>query len=106
MKLYLKDGNVLQINENTKLEILNVAEFVSTIKKESSFIPAGHIKVRLKYNLICDETEYNGESVFDSHKSISNDIDTNSPFKVELVNWKLSDNEEKYLEFNILKNEK
>lgn len=103
MKLYLNNGNVFEIDNNTKLELLNTDEFVSVIKRESSFIPAGHIKVELKYNLICNENKYSGESIFDSNKGITNNIDVNAPYKIELVNWKLSDNEEKYLEFNFVK---
>lgn len=100
MKIFIEKENTLQIDENAKLILLNVEEFVSTIKRESSFVPAGHIRVSLKYKLIYNDNEYAGESSFDSYKGISNTIDPNSPYKVELINWKLSDKDEKYLEFN------
>ena len=103
MKLYLNNGNVFEIDDNTKLELLNADDFVSVIKRESNFIPTGHIIVELKYQLICDGNEYTGESSFDSYNGITNDIDVNAPYKVELVNWNLSDDEEKYLEFNFVK---
>ena len=100
MKIYIEKENTLQINENTKLVLLNVEEFVAGIKRKSSFAPSGQIRVTLKYKLVCNNTEYVGESIFDSYKDISNTIDVNSPYKVELINWKLSDKEEKILEFN------
>ncbi len=106
MKLFIEKENTLKIDENTELVLLNVNDFVSSIKRESSFVPAGHIKVSLKYKLINNDKEYFGESIFDSYKDISNTIDDNSPYKVELINWKLSDKDEKYLEFNIEKNSK
>ncbi len=102
MKIYIEKENTLQVEENTKLILLNVEEFVSAIKRGSSFVPAGHIRVSLKYKLVCNNNEYAGESIFDSYKDISNTIDANSPYKVQLVNWKLSDKDEKYLEFNFI----
>ena len=104
MKIYIEKEKTFQINNNTKLVLLNVDEFVSTIKKGSSSIPAGHITVSLKYKLIYNNTEYIGESTFDSYKYISNNIDDKSPYKLELINWNLSDTEEKYLEFNFSEN--
>ncbi len=101
MKVFIEKEKVLQIDEETKLILLNVDEFVSTIKRESSITPAGHIKIGLKYKLIYNNSEYDGESIFDSFKDIINNMDANSPYEVELINWKLSDKEEKYLEFNI-----
>lgn len=103
MKIYIDKENTLQIDENAKLILLNVDEFVSTLKRESGFVPAGHIRVSLKYKLVHNNNEYVGESIFDSYKDISNTIDDNSPYKVELINWKLSDKDEKYLEFNFTK---
>ena len=103
MKIYIEKENTLQIDESTKLILLNVDEFVSTIKRESSFVPAGHIRVSLKYKLVYNNDEYVGESIFDSYKDIINIIDQSSPYKVELINWKLSDKDEKYLEFNFVK---
>lgn len=106
MKIYIEKDNTLKIDENTELVLLNVEDFVSHIKRESSFVPAGHIKVSLKYKLNYNNCEYYGESIFNSYSGIKNSIDDNSPYKVELVNWKLSDEEEKYLEFNFVKKEK
>ena len=103
MKLFVEKGSTLKIDENTELILLNINDFVSNIKRESKVVPVGHIKVSLKYKLI-NNNEYFGESIFDSYNGISNVIDDNSPYKVELVNWKLSDEEEKYLEFNFVKN--
>lgn len=106
MKLFVGKDEAFQINENAKLLLLNVNEFIATIKRESKCVPARHIRVSLKYKLICNSLEYEGESIFDSYKCISNNIDENSPYKVELINWNLSDNEENYLEFNFVKNAK
>lgn len=106
MKIFIEKENTLQIDENTKLVLLNVDEFVSTIKRESSFVPAKHISVNLKYKLVYNNNEYFGESIFDSYKDISATIDKEAPYKVELVNWKLSDKNEKYLEFNFVKTTK
>ncbi len=103
MKIFFEKEKTLQIDSETKLILLNVDEFVSTIKKESNFVPARHIKVSLKYKLAYDGFEYYGESIFDSNKDITNEIDDDAPYKVELINWKLSDESEKYLEFNIQK---
>ena len=103
MKLFIEKENTLKIDENTELVLLNVNDFVSKIKEEANSVPVGHIKVSLKYKLISDDNEYFGESIYDSYKDIENTIDENSPYKVELKNWKLSDNEEKYLEFNFTK---
>ena len=47
MKIYIEKENTLQIDENTKLVLLNADEFVSTIKRKSGFVPAGHIRVSL-----------------------------------------------------------
>lgn len=105
MKIFIEKENTLEINEQAKLVLINTDEFVSTIKRESGFVPAGHIRVSLKYKLICNNNEYNGESIFDSYKDIVNIIDSNCPYKVELINWKLSDKEEKYFEFNFINNE-
>ena len=105
MKLFIEKGSTLKIDENTELVVLNIDDFVSKIKGESSFVPAGHIKVSLKYKLINNNNEYFGESIFDSYKDIENAIDDNSPYKVELINWKLSDKDEKYLEFNFVEND-
>lgn len=101
MKIFVENEKILIISENAKLVLLNVDEFVSTVKRESVFVPARHIKVSLKYKVVYNNNEYFGESIFDSYKGINNIIDTNSPYKVELVNWKLSDKDNKYLEFNI-----
>ncbi len=102
MKLFLKDGNIFELNSNTKIELLNIDEFGSIIRSASNSVPAKHIIIGLKYKLICNNATYMGESIFDSYKSISNTIDDNSPYKVELVNWRLSDKEDKYLEMNII----
>lgn len=104
MKIFIEKEKELQVDEKTKLILLNIDEFVSTINKESGFVPARHIKISLKYKLVGNDNEYAGESIFDSYKGISNTIDTNSPYNVELVNWKLSDKDEKYLEFDVVKN--
>lgn len=101
MKIFIEKEETIKIDESTKLELLNVTDFISKIKKESDSVPIGHIKVSLKYKLINNDNEYFGESIFDSYKGVSNVIDDNSPYKVELVDWKLSDNEEKYFEFNV-----
>lgn len=103
MKIYIEKENTLQIDEDAKLVLLNAEEFVANIKRESSFVPTGHIEVTLNYKLINNNNEYYGESIFDSYSDIKNNIDAKSPYKVELVNWKLSDKDEKYLEFNIEK---
>ena len=100
MKIYIEKENTLQIDENTKLVLLNADEFVSTIKRKSGFVPAGHIRVSLKYKLVYNNDEYIGESIFDSYKDISNTIDKNAPYRVELVNWKLSDKDENSREEN------
>lgn len=104
MKLFIEKESTLKFDENTELVLLNIDDFVSNIKRESNIVPAGHIKFSLKYKLINNNNEYLGESIFDSYKDISNVIDDNSPYKVELINWKLSDKDEKYLEFNFVKN--
>ena len=105
MNLYLKDGNTLIINDNLKLELLNCDEFVSAIKSSSKMIPAPHFRATLRFKLIDKGKEYFGESVFDSYKAINeginNTIDESSPYIVELNDWRLSDNDEKYLSFNI-----
>ena len=103
MKLFIEKENTLKIDENTELVLLNVSDFISTIKRKLSFTNVGHIKVSLKYKLISNDNEYFGESIFDSYKGISNAMDDNSPYKVKLLNWKLSDEEEKYFEFEISK---
>ena len=103
MKLFIEKENTLEIDKNAKLILLNVGEFVSIIKRESGFVPAGHIRASLKYKVVNNNDEYAGESIFDSDKDIINTIDQNSPYKVELINWKLSDKDEKYLEFNFAK---
>jgi hypothetical protein len=103
MKIYIEKNSTLQIEDNIKLILLNVDEFVSTIKKEFMSVPVGHIKVNLKYKLVDNTNEYNGESIVDTYNDITNTIEENSPYKVELVNWKLSDDEDKYLEFNFIK---
>ena len=101
MRLYLKNGNILKIDENTKLELLSTDEFVSVIKRESKSVPAGHIVVSLKYILTSNGIKYEGEAIFNSNKGITNRIDNNSPYTVKLVNWKLSDDVDKYFEFDI-----
>lgn len=103
MKLFIEKENALKIDESTELVLLNVSDFVSNIKRASCFVPVGNIEVSLKYKLINNDNEYFGESIFDSYHDISNVIDDNSPYKVELINWKLSDKVEKYLEFNFVK---
>ena len=108
MKLFIEKGNVLKFDENTELVLLNINDFVSNIKKTSIIATSsgnvGHVKIDLKYKLINNNNEYFGESIIDSYKDISNVIDDNSPYKIELTNWDLSDKNEKYLEFNIEKN--
>lgn len=103
MKLFIDKETSFQINEFTKFVLLNCDEFISTIKRENISIPVGHFKAILKYKIICNNKEYAGESIFDSYGKIVNKIDTNSPYKVDLVNWHLSDSEEKYLEFDFTK---
>lgn len=100
MKIYIEKENTLEINQNTKLVLLNANEFTSSINAESKFVPARHIEVKLEYKLVYNNHEYNGESIFDSYRGIINKIDDDSPYKVELVNWKLSDENKKFLEFN------
>ena len=104
MKIYIEKENTLQIDENTSFILLNANEFVSTITKQSLFVPARHIAVTLKYKLVSSNKEYLGKSVWNSYTSITNSIDTSSPYTVELVNFKLADKEEKYFEFNFKKN--
>ncbi|MBP5684612.1 MAG: hypothetical protein J6X02_05095 [Bacilli bacterium] len=106
MILYLKNGNTLTINNDLKLELLNVDDFVSIIKEASSNVPAPHFKATLKYKLIDNEKEYLGESTFDSYNGIKSTIDEESPYIVELDDWRLSDNTEKYLSFNITSKKK
>ncbi len=105
MNLYLKDGNTLIISDNLKLELLNCDEFVSAIKNASKMVPAPHFRATLRFKLVDHDKEYLGESVFDSYKVIkegfNNTIDESSPYIVELNDWRLSDNDDKYLSFNI-----
>lgn len=102
MKLFLKDGNILNVNENLKLELLNIKEFVSIIKSNSKNVPAGHFKANLKYKLIDGTSKYIGETIWDSYDGFSDSIKDASSYKVELVNWNLSDNEDNYIEFNVI----
>lgn len=102
MKLYLKDGNVLGVNENVKLELLNLNGFLSIMKANSKNVPAGHFKANLKYKLIDGTNEYMGEAIFDSYHGISNSLDEASSYKVELVNWHLADEQDNYIEFNVV----
>jgi len=111
MKLYLKNGNILEIDANTKLQLLNAEEFVMAIKSLKS--PPGvqvsfSLIASLRYILVHNSIQYLGESVanFKGRPTISNNIDIKSPYKVELVNWKLSDSEDKYLEFIITEQNK
>jgi CRISPR/Cas system-associated exonuclease Cas4 (RecB family) len=101
MKLYLKDGNTLKISENLKLEILNMKEFILEIKENSKSVPTGHFKQNLKYKLVDGENEYLGETICDSYNGFIDNIDDKSPYKVELINWNLADNEDNYIEFNV-----
>ena len=103
MKIFIEYEKVIQVAENVRLILLNSEEFIERIKESSKNIPAVHIKVGLKYKLICYNQEYEGQSVFDSYKGISSEIDNNCPYNVTLKNWKLSDEIEKYFDFDITK---
>lgn len=103
MKIYIEKEQELQIDKNTRLILLNANEFVTKIKEASQFVPARHISVTLKYKLIYNDCEYNGESIFNSYKEIRNYMDGNCPYIVNILNWNLSNTEEKYLEFTIVK---
>ena len=107
MRLYLNEGNVFTVNDDLILEILNVKDFISSLK---GAVPGnvGHLIAKLNYKLICGSDEYNGEVVFDSYKVIrthclDNNIDEKSPYKVEFVDWRLSDKDDKYFDVNIFK---
>ena len=101
MKLYLKDGNTLTVEENVKLEVLNLEEFLENLKKYSDKVPAPHYYVTLHYKLIVDNAEYLGNTIFDTYKGFINNNDETCPYTVELMNWKLGNDDDKYLEFNI-----
>lgn len=103
IKIFIEKQNEVKIDDEHKLILLNVDEFVNNIKNNSNRVPMGHIQVVLKYKVVHKNYVYYGESIFDSYSDIKNKIDENSPYKVELINWKLSDKEEKYLEFNFIK---
>ena len=109
MRLYIKDGNTYTVNDNTKIELLNLGEFVSAIKSASSHVPTPHFKTTLKYKLTSDGKEYLGESVFDSYKAITDGIegtlDEECPYTVELQNWNLADYTDPYLDIAILRKE-
>ena len=111
MKLYLKDSNVLEIDSNTKLELLNKEEFAMSIQSISD-PPSVDSKVgivtSLRYILVQNGIEYLGESVanFTKRPIISNIIDDNSPYIIELVDWCLSKNKDMFYDFNIKENKK
>ncbi len=100
MKLYLKDGKTFKVNEGLTLELLNIEEFKQIIKINSDNIPVGHFKAVLKYKLIEGNNEYSGEFICDSYDGFDNNLDEKCPYKIELVNFNFSNDEDNYIEFN------
>ena len=101
MKLYLKDGNVFEIKEGVSLEFLNLNEFVSDIKEHSKNVPVGHFIETLKYKLTDGDKTYLGETKCDSYNGFTNQIDENSAYSVEIVNFGHLSEEDAFIEVNI-----
>lgn len=108
MKIYLKDGNTLEYDSNTKLELLNASEFVEAIRSISEPPSVGN-KIgaisSLRYILVHNNVEYLGESIvnFTKRPMISNNIDDNSPYNVQLIDWCLDKEKDMFYEINIVK---
>ncbi len=108
MRLYLKDGNTLEFDSNTKLELLNSNEFKEAIQSITEPPVIGN-KIgaisSLRYILVNNNNEYLGESIADFTRRpiISNTIDDNSPYIVQLLDWCLDKDKDMYYEINIIK---
>lgn len=104
-KLYVEEGNILEIDENINLIVLNVDEFISTLEK-MSIVSDENIKAKLKYKIVCNNNEYYGESIYQEHKKIFNSISISdkSPYRIRLVDWNVKGEEKKFLEFKFLRN--
>jgi len=108
VKIYIENGNELEIDKNVKIKLLNLDEFLSDFKMEKENnkqwgVPIEHYIFRLEFSLIIENNQYLGEAICDTYKGINSIVDNKCPYKVELINWRLADNIEKYIEFNIEK---
>ena len=99
MKLYLKDGNVLKVNDNAFLVLLNLDEFVSSIKEGAN--NPGQNNYLLRYILTANNEDYLGSSQWNSSSGFTNNIEKSSPYKVKLLTWHIATFEDSYLEFEI-----
>lgn len=99
MKLYLKDGNVLQVNDNTFLVVLNLDEFIDTLKKGTQSSENNYYILR--YILTVNGEDYLGSSKYDPSSGFINNIEKACPYKVKLVTWHIAGDAESYLEFAI-----
>lgn len=99
MKLYLKDGNVLKVNDNAFLVLLNLDEFVNMVREGSK--NPGNSSYLLRYILTVNNEDFLGSSMWNSNSGFTNNIEKSSPYKVKLLTWHLATDEDSYLEFEI-----
>lgn len=96
MKLYIKEGNILKIDDTTFLELMNLDEFVNGVRKAK-----GHSVMTLKYKINVNGKEYLGEATADTYHGFSDKLDSSCPYNVKLHNWCLAEEEKQFIEFNI-----
>lgn len=103
-ELFIKDGNILKIDDEATLEVINLEDFLNALSEHSGKVPAPHYYVDLNYKVVVGDKEYFGSTRFDTYKGLSSQMDEGSPYEVKLKDWKLGEGDlDKYLSFIIEK---
>ncbi|MCL2017384.1 MAG: hypothetical protein FWG80_01230 [Alphaproteobacteria bacterium] len=104
IKIFVKNGNKVQVSEGVFLELINMEYVVDFLKDISKQVPSPGFKVTLSYKLTVDNNEYLGEFTHNHYSGNESKMDEKSPYDVKFITWKFGDdNPDKYFEFDVIK---
>lgn len=102
MKLFLKDGNIYKINNDVKLEFINLEDFYNKMLNVPKPIPTNFM-CSLVYKVIVNEDEFIGQyDIWPNTKNINN-LDEKCQYDFDFIGINYTRYDvNKYIEFDLL----
>lgn len=103
MKLFVKEGNVFEANDNIEIKFITLEDFYSKMINVPKPIPSDFV-CSLEYIIKVNEKKYCGNYKIWPNRQILNTVDENCPFEFKYLGINYTrDDSSKYIEFDIIK---
>lgn len=103
MKLFLNEGNIYKVNNEVKLEFINLEDFYSKMLNVPKPIPNDYL-CSFVYKVIVNENEFKGQyDIWPNIKRVNN-LDEKCQYDFKFIGISYTrDDANKYIEFDLLK---